>query len=372
MENSILLNYISKKALEVYAKGRVFDDLYWPNFFPWKYTPTLTVDTLIGAKGNRVAADVVTFDSPAPQKKRKALDSLHIEIPPIRVKRKMSESDLNTFFQLMSMASDEAQRQAINMVFDDMDFVVDAVNARLEWLSLQLLAHGTITLGSDVNVGPITGEIDYKLPDANKEYIGSAGGTAAATHYWTAAVYNTNDPITDMRSIVREAKGYGVNLRYLLMNESKWADLQLSDAMQNFCRAFVIDGTAYRTVPSLSVANSALKAEGLPQIVVVDTRVTIENEDHTQTSTDPWLHTNDAYVTFLEDLQVGDMLWTPTAEEQAPPKQAIHNKIGPILTSKFSETDPVAEFTLGLVNAFPSWPTIDRAWILNTESHTTF
>jgi len=372
MEYTILKDTITKKGLDTYLKGRVFDNLLWPNFFPFKQTTRLSTETLIGAKGNRVAADVVSYDTPAPQKKRPAVDKMVVDIPAIRVSRRMSEKDLNDYFMLLALADDASQKQALELVFDDVNFAIDAVNARLEWLALQLLSHGTITLDGTVNVGPITGQIDYQLPAANKEYIGSSGGTAAATHYWTAAVAATNDPITDIRSVVREAKGYGVNLRYLTMNESKWADLQQSTAMQNFCRAFLVDGVAYRTVPSLAVANSALVAENLPKIIVLDTRITIENSDHTQTSVDPWLHTDDRFVTFLEDLQVGDMYWAKTAEEWAPPKQAMHSKAGPILVSKYSETNPVSEWTVGLLNAFPSWPTIDRAWILNTESHTAF
>jgi len=374
MEYSILKSTIPQKQLETYVTKRVYDSQYWPLFFPFKQKSRLTVETLIGEEGNRVAADIVSYDSSAPEKRRPVTNKLTTELPAIRVKRKMSEIDLNEYFSLLALADSEGQREALKIVFGDIDFVMNAVLGRLEWMALQTLAKGIISLTATNNTGIVTeANIDFQLPTGNKEYIGSAGGTAAATHYWTTAVKATNDPITDIESIISEAATSGVKLNYMLMNRTKWNDFRQSAAVQDFVAPYMVyGGTRKKLAPSLEIMNDALKGYGFPEAVVIDTRVSIENADHTITSVDPWLHTNDAYVTFLENLQVGNMLWCKTAEEQAPPKQALHMKKGPILISKYSDVDPVAEYTAGLLNAFPSWPTIDRAWILNTESHTAF
>jgi hypothetical protein len=74
----------------------------------------------------------------------------------------------------------------------------------------------------------------------------------------------------------------------------------------------------------------------------------------------------------LEDLKCGDMLYGPIAEETNPPKQVTQAKKGNILVSKWSDVDPVAEYTKGESNVFPSWPTVDRALILDTEHTTTW
>jgi hypothetical protein len=66
------------------------------------------------------------------------------------------------------------------------------------------------------------------------------------------------------------------------------------------------------------------------------------------------------------------MLYGPIAEETNPPKQVTQAKKGPILISKWSDVDPVAEYTKGELNAFPSWPIIDRVLSLDTESTTTW
>jgi len=375
MDFTIFKDTITKKNLQTYLSKRVYEKQYWPSFFTLKPVTKLSVETLIGSEGHRVAAPVVSFSSPAPRKRRPTVDKLMTTIPPIRVARAMDENDLNEYFALMAQASDAMQKAAIKLVFNDIDFVVDSCLARLEFMALQVLAHGTLTLDTTNNEGVITTtDVDFQLPAANQEYIGSAGGTAAATHYWTAAVYNTNDPITDIQAIVQEAKNAGSHIKHILMNYTKFADFQLSDAVQNFCRAFTLEGTAYRTPPSVDTVNAVFRAQGLPEIHIIDTRINLEI-DGVQTAVDPFEHLSvgdDAYVTFLPELNCGNILYCPTAEERAPAPQAIYAKKGPILVSKFRTTDPVSEVTVGLVNAMVSWPKIDKAWILNSESHTAF
>jgi len=155
----------------------------------------------------------------------------------------------------------------------------------------------------------------------------------------------------------------------MLMNRSKWTEFRTSDETKDFVAPYALyGGVRKKRSPNLTVANEALESEGLPTIVLVDTRISYEDVNHTITSVDPWLYGGaDAYVTFLEDLKCGDMLHGPIAEETNPPKQVIQAKKGPILISKWSDVDPVAEYTKGELNSFPSWPTIDRALILNTE-----
>ena len=371
MEQSTLFNSLSKKDIEVYLTNRQYETFFWSNFLDFKRKLTFTIETLIGTEGNHVAADIVAYDSSAPEKKRPATNRQITEAVAIRVKRRMTETDLNEYFQLMNLADSTSKRDAIQLVFNDIDFVVNSVMARLEWMTFQMLSYGSLTLTTTNNAGVVTPvAVDYGLPSTNKEYIGSAGGTGAATHYWTAAVKATNDPITDIISIVNEAAGYGVKLRYMIMDYAKWLLFQQSTAVQNFCRTYIIDGTAYRSAPSLAVVNQVLAAQGLPTIIPINQRVTIENAVHAQTSTNPWYDTK--YVTFLEDLKIGSMYFVKTAEEQAPVKNAEYFMKNNILVSKFRDTDPVSEVTVGLMNAIPAWPSINRAWILNTESHTAY
>lgn len=369
MEYSLLAKELNKKNLQTYLNERVYDKLYWPTFFPLKSTPYLSYETLIGSQGNRVAADIVAYDVSAPLKTRKTVSKLSGEIPSIRMKKKMTEADLNTYNILKAMAKPE-QNALLDLVFGDIDACVDGVNARLEWIVFQALSKGQITLSKTTNAGGVITEeaVDFGLPSQ------TIGNKNVASVVWTAG-HTTTKPITDIEAVMVVAGGLGIKPKYILMNRTKWAEFRVSDETLDFVAPYALyGGVRKKRSPNLTVANEALESEGLPTIIIVDTRISYEDSGHTITSVDPWLDSSgaDRFVTFLEDLKCGDMLAGPIAEETNPPKQVIQAKKGPILISKWSDVDPVAEYTKGEINAFPSWPTIDRVLSLDTENVTTW
>jgi len=367
MEHSIIQDMTSR-LLEVYLKNRVYDKLYYPDFFPVKYVNSLKWETLIGSQGNRVAADVVAYDTSAPIKTRAVVRSLSGDIPPIRISRAMRETDLNDYNVAKAIGSPLSQ--ILPLIWNDVDFCVDGVNARLEWLAIRAMAGGTITLSTINNGGGIITEdvIDFGLPTANKEV------EATADNYWTTGAYSTNTPITDIQTIVAEAKTIGSSIRYIIMNLSKFIAFQTSTQVQNYCGVGYVAGAIFRPIPTLAQANDMLLSRSLPTIIVVDTSITIENAAHTRTAYDPWLDASsaDRYVLFAPELPLGATYVGPIAMETNAPKQATIAKKGHILVSKYSEVNPVCEWTLAETNAFPVWPTIDGCYILDTESHSTF
>ncbi len=161
----------------------------------------------------------------------------------------------------------------------------------------------------------------------------------------------------------------------MYMNKTKWLDLRQSTAFQNFVLgSSVIGGNTVVRAPTLLEANSQLLANDLPTIEVINTRIDIEDGDHDRTSTDPWLNSSgsDERVLFTGPGALGNMYHVPTAEERSPVKQVTYAKRGNILVGKYAETNPVNEVTVGQINVFPSWPTIDSVWSLNTESHSSW
>jgi len=69
------LTEITEKTLGVYLDTKEYLKRYFVNYFPLKYTPFLSYETLIGSKGIS-AADVVAFSSSAPEKTRRVVDRL--------------------------------------------------------------------------------------------------------------------------------------------------------------------------------------------------------------------------------------------------------------------------------------------------------
>jgi len=368
-----MFNEMNKKNLQVWINKRIYKDQYWVRFFPMKVTPYLNYETLIGSEGNRVMADVVSYNSSAPLKTRKSISKLTGSIPSIRVKRQMTESDINDYNAFKAMA-DPDKAELLRLVFNDSGFCMDAVLGRLEWLALQCLSLGQITLSKVNNVGGVVTEevVNFQLASANKKKM--ANNT---DRRWLAANTATCLPITDIRAVVKAAKTAGANPQYILMNDSKFALMVTMDEVKNFVIPYTTWGaTKITMVPSLEVLNRTLKAFKLPQIIVIDTRVAYEDADHKIVNVDPWLNSNadvtisDRHVVFIDDIKCGNTLRGPIAEETNPPKQVVQAKKGGFLISSWNEIDPVTQYTKGEINAFPSCPSIDHIYNLDTYSNT--
>jgi len=351
-----LLKEINKKTMGTYLDEKDYgNELLFLNFFPFKNTPFLSFETLIGSQGNPVAADIVTYDASAPLKTRRTVSKLSGDIPPTRIKKKMSEIDLNTYNILKAQADNDSTK-LLDFVFGDIDACVEGCLARLEWVGLQALSQGYVTLTKANNAGVITADnIDFQMLASHKRVC----KTATSTRIWSNATAGNPKPITDIEVIQDLAIEQGRKLEYVLMGRSKWQEFRKTTEVIQACK-----GTSTAVVkPTLAEANDFMTAQGLPRIVIIDSYVDIEDPDHTITSVNCWVQ---KYILFVPFLKLGETLSGPIAAETNPPKQAVMAKKDQILVQKYSTDDPVNEFTVGLINAFPSWPTIDRCYRFDT------
>ncbi|GAH66273.1 unnamed protein product, partial [marine sediment metagenome] len=176
------LSEISEKTLGAYIDKRKWLKRYYVDYFPLRSTPFLSWEILVGKFGVS-AADLVSFNSSAPEKTRRVLDRLRGDLPALRVKRVMDENQINQYLIAKAVIKNDADMNALlEMVYGDIDFVVEAVQQRCEWLAITALSQMKISLNSSNSAGVITEEaIDFGLPTANKEFVGGA----AANRCWT-------------------------------------------------------------------------------------------------------------------------------------------------------------------------------------------
>lgn len=362
---------ITEKSIGVYLDTKEYLKRYFINYFPLKYTPFLSYEVLIGSKGIS-AADIVSYNSSAPEKTRRVVDRLRGDIPAIRVKRIMDEVKLNEYNIVKAVAKNDADKQALlDLCYDDIDFVIESVMQRCEWLALQALSQTVVSLTASNNAGIVTEEsIDFGLPDANKEYVGGA----SADRCWLVANAATSLPITDITTICSEARKKGVIIKHIVMNLSKFVDFKASAEVKDFIYGIMISeaGISPAVAPTLKVINQVLVESGMPDIQIIDTVIDLENEDHDIDSVDPWLNASDEdkYVTFIPELPLGRFLHGPIAAEAIKDPGIIQKKTGHILVQSIAEQDPVQQKTVGLANCFVSFDKINQVWSLNTESHT--
>lgn len=352
--NYSLLKEVNKKSLTTYVNSRLYEEMYWPSLFPVKTTPILTFEALSGEQGSRVAADIVAYNSSAPEKTRRVVSKLTGPIPATRVKRSLKETDLNTYNILKAQASPD-QKAILDLVFNDVDFVVNAVSARNEWIVLKALSYGTVSLDATNNDGVVTeNAIDFGVPTANKVGVAVDWATSASA-----------TPIVDFETVMALAQTAGSQIKYVLMDRVTFNYFKTTAQIKDYILPFGnYSAKGSKPTPRLDEINEALAADGKPQIKIIDTSIGIEIKG-VVTYSNPW---TSRYITFLPDLSCGNTLVGPSAEETNPPVQVVQAKADYVLVTKYSEVDPVTEFTKGEANAFPVWSNVDKCFIMKTDA----
>ena len=363
--NSLLLQ--DNEYLQSFLNQTNWEQRYYKTFFPLKFNPTLNYRTLIADKIAPVAADVVAYNTAAPEKTRRVVDQITGDIPASRVKRILDEVKLNEW-NILRGQQNTPSSEIMDFIFEDPAFCFDAVESRREWMCMQALSNFTLSLSTTTNEpGVITQtDIDFQLPGARKRQIVAATTVRA----WSNDTIGNYKPITDFEDVVQAAEDNGTSTpAWALMNTTSWRYFRKATEVLNFVLPNVQNkpvGVIPAAGMNLSGVNASLKEAGLPQIIIINTRVTIENSVHDLTTTNPWA---DNYVTFLPaNPQVGNMLYGPLAVESFPAKQATYASRDGITISKFSIEDPINEITVGLSNCFPQIPKISEIWRLNHES----
>lgn len=358
MERS-LLKELNKATVEAYVNKQreaFLARMFWNKFFPLKYTTQLTWESLSGSSGNPVMADVIEYNASAPIKSRRVVTKTSGDIPKIAIKRQMDEKDMNEYNTLKALANNADRAALLDLVFNDIDFCYSGVMSRTEFLAMQALSYGAISLTTSNNNGIITEvDCDFGIPSANK--------TGAAVLWSTAA---SATPIVDIQTKSDTAKDNGYGLAYMVMDLATFRLMAATTEVRDKFATFQRITSSRKISPTLAEVNTMLAADFLPTILIVDSLVRFESNDHALTSVAPW---KTGYVTFIPDMKVGNVLHGPIAEENAESvsKKAIQVKRDHVLISKWSELEPFGEWTKGQANAFPRFNDVNGIYILKTN-----
>lgn len=339
------------------VKSNKVKPMYFPNFFKTKKVASLKWETLTGEKGAPVIADIISFDSTAPQKTREVISKMSGDIPKTAIKRGMNESEYQQYKDLERNAQGDAdQLELINLGFKDQDFVLNGVRGRFEWLCMQLMSKGGIMLSATNNAaGIVTAEfVGCGMPAANKK---------VSTVDWATAA--TADGLQDIEDVIVAASEEGVTLRYVVMHTADFSLLKKQKATIDKVKGWVSQKD--RVTITKQVINDYLGAQENPvQIITVSPSVRIEDKTHKRTTVNPWERKR---ICFLEDINVGDIQHGPIAAEGSAEvnKIATTLKADFVFIQKWSDLEPFKEWTKAEANAFPVVNDPDTMYILKAD-----
>lgn len=343
------LQFIVDKRLDVFAPT------FFQNYFDFGIpSQSLTYVDVIGRSRIEAAASVVSRGSKSPLRARGMMEKLSGEIPAIKLKYQMLENDYRNYLSIQNMpVSDEVKKKAaLDLLFDDVKKAGDAPLKRIDYMVLEGLSTGSITITSTNNPDGIVAPagISLLLPTANKKN--------AAVNWATSA---SATPITDITTVVEAGRAKGHAFAEILMDTALWLAFIKTTEVKDLYGAFL--GKANnKVIPTLDTVNEFLRGLKLPVIKVVNESIGIE-KDGVITTYNPFSVTN---VVFIPSGKLGK-IHNAFSIEQLQPVQFINYAVANnVLIKKWRENDPWAEYTEGELNAFPGFDQIDGIYLLST------
>lgn len=352
---SLLGPYSDKLQVMIDASNSRFAPLWYPSFFGFSAPQTsLTFVSVIGKNRIEAAASVVNRDSQSPLRSRDMLQKLPGEIPAIKEKIKMSETEAREFLSLQEMNIDDTTKKnaLLEMLFGDVKRVGDSVHKRLDIMCLEAVSTGAISMSITNNPDGLILDtaIDLLMPAANKVTAGTVWATQA-----------TCTPITDIETMVTLAKSKGVTFSKILMSDAMWYKFKAAKQTIDMLGAYFYGPkTMTFATTTLERTNEFLNASRLPVIEIVDQSIGIE-KDGQITTLRPF---NANAVSFIPAGNLGTIRNAISIEQIKPVPQASYATYKSALISKWSENEPFAEYTKSELNAFPAFEQIDSVYIL--------
>lgn len=319
-----------------------------------EYSPDLKWESSELA-GSVVAADVVSLDSSLPLKKRDSLSKVVGKLPKVGLKFRKDESDITTIN--IMQATGAAEDTIVSKVMNDVPRAVNGVRHLVEIMFQQALSAGEVLVGEDTTTG--TGiRVQYGYKPENILHC-------------TAGVWgeDTASPIEDIDQLFSKASEDGNAIALVMISKSRLDMLRRSAAGK-----LLVANNNGQTVtnidtlgkPTRTAMLEALEAEFGATFRVVDSSFLIEGADGKRRSIKPWEQAN---IVGLTTDKVGRLVYGRLAEETNPVDGVAYEKSGSyILVSKFSDNEPLQEFTTAQAFVLPVIDGGNNVYVLHTDA----
>lgn len=336
--------------------------LVWQTLFPLRYTPKFDLKGLEANEGIPVTADRVAFNTKAPLKSRQKVGSWSGHLGKIAVSREKDELQVNEYEDLKVLSANNTEdaataRYLVDLCYDDVDFCNKAMDYRIELDALRIGSSGIATYNQTIDGENATDDvINFNVPSENFR---------GASTVWSNK--NSADGLADIIAAQKVIKDKGLaKPNFAIMEQAKFQELVEQKATANRLYPQAKDLTLVTAdMITLESINSYMAKNGYPQILVIDSYVTIEKKDGSQQTIKPW---NVNVVTLSPIPQLGYTYHKPvpiTKNTEAAQVQGSYYKL-----TVYSETNPTKEVTMA--EAYVQAALINRASLvfLNTAKTT--
>ena len=328
-----------------------------PNaFLGTRWLPDQVIDDLefeyvLGANRRPVMAHVMGFDSEAPIHGRPGAGaSVRGELPPIKRKSKIGEKEIIRF--LAPRAGTRDQQAAVDAVFTGTVDLLDAIQARVEWLRMQALSEDKVVYDE----AGVKFSFDFGLDDTfqiDMTTETNGAGTSVSADYSTVWTDLTNaNPVEDLLKICDTIETKTGRRPVDFVCSRKASNLILGNAK---VRDMIRGTGAPSTILTSGEVQTLFDLYNLPAISTYDVVVQNENADGSYSDVRPMAE-NKSFL-LPAGFNVGNRtLWGPTAESRVLFGTTLSGQAPGIWAETYGTTEPPAEWTKAAAVAFPSMP----------------
>lgn len=333
-----ILKEFSRKATLAYARARQPRVYLGPTLFPLKSVNELTFEYWKDLNLLPVMASVQAFGAEAQIASREGAEKITGEIP--TVKRKIPLSGRALVALRREGAGDIEMVRGI--LYNDIDNMVDAVQARYEQMCIDALTTGQIVL--DENGVVMT--VDYGVPANHRTAL-------AGNDLWSDPAAT---PVSDMLAWQSQVRGdTGIELTRALTSNTVLANLLANAEV----RTLIYGDLGGSRAISINQLNDLMTTMKLPQIATYDLQVRRQNADGTY-ATSRFLPAN--VFVMLPGEALGDMLDGPTEDAMLDP-DVDTAEISGVYAAVYKESmDPPVITTKAAACRIPTFPMADAVF----------
>lgn len=349
----------SAANMSAIVNGYSLGDLRYREYFPLQFNTDLTFSNLEATTSAKVMADIVSIGSKAPRKGRDFIAAIKGEMPKIEIARDLDEHDLIKIQQLRNAVQLQPNNQAIknqmiDKIYGDSTFVLDGVNARLEFVAKQLVSTGKFKTTVANNASGVQGvEVDFKVSvtNASKDWFSDAAA----------------DPIKDIQTAQDLALSKGFRYSTITVDQATANQLGNIKAVQEFVYGVANNGgTTQFFKPTLEQINTRLSLYGLPTIRIWESMVNQESKAGALSAVNGWEPGN---VLLSVSPVLGNTQYTTTPEFSMNFGTTTAQTVaeGFVLVKTFGVQDPVLVSTKATAFALPVLNDTKKNVILKTK-----
>lgn len=342
-----------ERDFQAFVHANPTTDLQYRNYFSTLFNPDLKWANLEGQVGAKIMAPIVSMDSGLILKGRDFPEKIMGEIPKIEVGRSLTEKD---FFRIQALrnaiqanpTNQAIKNQLIDLIYGDGRFVVDSVNARLEYMAKQLASDGKYVASQ--NGVDITINFSTSSTNATNDWMGTA---------------NSYFPITQLKALQKTARGTGSPYTTMLMDTTTFDRMAKSEEVQKFVATFAQVALNLQGTPTVAQVNSALTQHNLPTIQIWESTVSEENKAGSVSSLSGWV---DGNILLSESPLIGNTQYTISPEagiDLGETSKFTTDEF--VLVSVLGHAKPMSVVTAGMGFATPVLNNVSKKKIWKTK-----